>query len=944
MSVSASQFWKLIVDSRLITPAVNDDLDKAYRRDVLPETHDDVQSLAQWLLSHKVLSRYQAQILLAGRPGPFLYGDYKVDDRFEIGTPAAMFKAVHVPTGHPVLLHFLSGPITESPQRWAELVARTRMVLEVKHPHLNRCFELVDLDQFKFLVLEDLPGRSLARHLAAAGPLDAPEACRILRQAALGLHCLHLTGQVHGDVRPANLWRDAAGYVKVLFSPVPWPGPIQRRADESGERSAAAAYLPPELARRDNPPDVLSDVYGLGCTLYELLSGHPPLPGEVSGPRDDATTPMKQPQAAIPQPIVLLMSSMTASLSSERPQSAAMVAESLAALIDPLRVNPLPVVPACSLAEYEKWLQQRPAAPPADATVSRSVPPSGRLKPVASSAVDRARGKGGSHQYRWLTAAVAVACMAILAGWLAVSGHYRDAGHGTHIADNGENRATEAATDDFPDRAAGGGTNDDTVQASGGSRYRVVDDDGKLPWASPTSGEPVSFQYVPPSGQAFVIVRPAEMLLSNEGVRVLSALGPAFQALRQTWQADAAVTLEHIDELIVSLHDSADKGPRPSFVVRLRDITTDELAKRWDVASSTEHDGGTNYAGADWSYFVPADGRGRIFVMGLKYDVDQVARTGGTVPALRREVEHLRRFTDRERHFTVLFTPRFLLGGDREIFSGGLGNLVEPLDSFLGDDVQAGMVSMHFDDDFFAELRCYGNLDTRPEAMAGRYRRQLAWAAERIGRYVETLNLHPYGQRVIQRLPTMVRQVDRFTRIGVEKNQVVLTCWLPGRAAHNLVLGAELAVAATPGAATADRDADAPAPKTVRDVLRRRIDWSFQQQSLERAVAILSDEIGVKIKIVGSDLPPDGITRNQQIKNFSQTNKTVSETLVALVRQANPVTTVKDPAEADQKLVWVVAPDPEQSGGRKMILITTRTAAREHGYRLPAAFRSRREK
>ena len=68
------------------------------------------------------------------------------------------------------------------------------------------------------------------------------------------------------------------------------------------------------------------------------------------------------------------------------------------------------------------------------------------------------------------------------------------------------------------------------------------------------------------------------------------------------------------------------------------------------------------------------------------------------------------------------------------------------------------------------------------------------------------------------------------------------------------------------------------------------------------------------IKLFGSDLEKDGITRNQSVRDFKQENQTVAEILTALVRKANPITTVKDPSEADQKLIWVIGPDPENAG------------------------------
>jgi hypothetical protein len=91
------------------------------------------------------------------------------------------------------------------------------------------------------------------------------------------------------------------------------------------------------------------------------------------------------------------------------------------------------------------------------------------------------------------------------------------------------------------------------------------------------------------------------------------------------------------------------------------------------------------------------------------------------------------------------------------------------------------------------------------------------------------------------------------------------------------------------------------------------------------------------IKIIGDDLKLDGITRNQTVRDFKQEGKTLAEILTALVMKANPVTTVKDPSEADQKLLWVVAPDPD-APSKQIGLITTRAMAEKNKYKLPAPF------
>ena len=74
--------------------------------------------------------------------------------------------------------------------------------------------------------------------------------------------------------------------------------------------------------------------------------------------------------------------------------------------------------------------------------------------------------------------------------------------------------------------------------------------------------------------------------------------------------------------------------------------------------------------------------------------------------------------------------------------------------------------------------------------------------------------------------------------------------------------------------------------------------------------------------------------------NMFQQDKTITDVLTAMVMKANPITTVKTPDEKDQKLLWVVAPDPEDAS-TKIVLVTTRKASAAKNYTLPEIFREK---
>jgi eukaryotic-like serine/threonine-protein kinase len=135
------------------------------------------------------------------------------------------------------------------------------------------------------------------------------------------------------------------------------------------------------------------------------------------------------------------------------------------------------------------------------------------------------------------------------------------------------------------------------------------------------------------------------------------------------------------------------------------------------------------------------------------------------------------------------------------------------------------------------------------------------------------------------------------------------------------------------------------APKTIEEVLNYKFTLEIPQQDLINALADVQKSVldgnpnlPFPFKITfGEGLQAEGITRNQPIRNFKMENATTAEILTGLVMKANPVTTVKVPSEKDQKLVWVIGPDPADPS-KQAVLITTRAAVEKAKLKLPAVF------
>ena len=113
MALSVQEFWQVVVASGLHDEEncrrLADAFAKARETGAIART----VSLPEWMLASGEMTRYQAKILLAGKPGPFLYSDYLVTDRLEMAGLPGLFRAVHRPTNINVALYFFSGTLTD---------------------------------------------------------------------------------------------------------------------------------------------------------------------------------------------------------------------------------------------------------------------------------------------------------------------------------------------------------------------------------------------------------------------------------------------------------------------------------------------------------------------------------------------------------------------------------------------------------------------------------------------------------------------------------------------------------------------------------------------------------------------------------------------------------------------------------------------------------------
>jgi tRNA A-37 threonylcarbamoyl transferase component Bud32 len=203
-------------------------------------------------------------------------GHYSVDLDHLLGQGgmALVYFGRDLRTRREVALKTLRLEYRHDPETRARFRREARTMAFLKHPNVARVYDLYEDADGPWAVLEYVPGRSLKEIVQEAGPLDPGWTSAVLDQVASALAHLHSHGLVHLDVKPQNLLMSEDGTVKLIDFGLAQPaGAIQESI--SGSTFGTAAYLAPEQASGE-PVDVTTDVYALGCVVYELLTGRPP--------------------------------------------------------------------------------------------------------------------------------------------------------------------------------------------------------------------------------------------------------------------------------------------------------------------------------------------------------------------------------------------------------------------------------------------------------------------------------------------------------------------------------------------------------------------------------------------------------------------------------------------------------------------------------------------
>jgi tetratricopeptide (TPR) repeat protein len=243
-------------------------------------------------------------------------------------------------------------------------VRETQAAARIEHDHVVPVYSVADpADGPPYLVMQYVEGPTLRERIQVEKRLDPKEAARIVGQIADGLAAVHRSGLVHRDIKPGNVLLDGTtGRAKIADFGLVQMASLPGRMTEEGVMLGTPEYMSPEQIRSSERLDARSDVYSLGVTLYEALTGEVPFRGVphlvLQQVLNDEPRPPRRLNDRIPRDLGTICLKAMAKEPGQRYQTAQELADDLQRWLNgqPIQARPVGIV-----GKLWRWCRRKPA-------------------------------------------------------------------------------------------------------------------------------------------------------------------------------------------------------------------------------------------------------------------------------------------------------------------------------------------------------------------------------------------------------------------------------------------------------------------------------------------------------------------------------------------------------------------------------------------------------
>ena len=958
MSLSSLELWQRLADEGLATP----EQCRQWAAEILPKLAGaDAQNglkILQRLIELGYLSKYQAKIVAGQATGTLRWGAWMVEQAVKLPLWQgwyAMRRGRGEPVwGRPVSVHELEQLRTALPS-----MSRALKLSKLQHAGLAPVPppELIDGNLLLFVAPQSpsapagipLSGTLLSQRFADER-CSADEATRIVSQLAGALASLHHIEEIHGRVLPDRIYFHeqqvvlaidplcaGTGLPSVQVSAAPSTGLIGQQL----QPEQVAQFSAPELLLPHPLPTPASDVYSLGCVWWWLLTGKPPTANAHNQSAMQPVVPTLPTGCALPEPLWHCLEACLAQNPSSRFASAVELTHALAAAE---QAQPIPAKPS-----------NVPLAPPAAGA------PAASSQAVASPTLRRRRRRQG---VPWLWPIVG-GC-GLLVGLLLVlkmSGILTPSPESSQASSRRPSGDYAPPTSVEPLGIATPIANDPRSEF-----YEIVpiEPSGNQNglWAPPHAPDPLPLDLLPPGGQLFISLRPAQWLAETAANELQGVIDGQLPNWSETLRATAGIPLADISQVTLAFYSPAQSGqsPRACWRFHLSHPTLlSELQTAWsNPVADDDSKPGLLVGNAERAYFYVVDQtqadaqRVSDFSVGSVELMRDVAEQSGARGPLLAHLEKLWNNSDQSADVALLVSAPFLFTDGRNLVAHTPERVSKYLKQWLGGDVRGASLHIHWEPQWYLETQVVGSNDLEAGKLMARQQQQIKSLPNEVEQWLVEHTAHAYWRALALRYPQMLRTFVDYSRFGVEHGTAIMNCYLPSPGGTNLMLTSWIALqqqstlGSSSGAVNSQaNNSAATKPLDIETYLSRPIRLSFDAEELEALFRLVGEEANatlptgtspVRYTLDGDAFERAGMTRNKQLRDFRIEQRPMRDALTEIAKLGNLVPNVTDLHQPQQTLIWIVIPDPESADGAPMISLTTRAAATAAGYKLPSEF------
>jgi len=329
--------------------------------------------------------------------GKSISGRYQIEEMLGQGGMSSVFKATDPNLKRAVAVKMIHPHLSSDPDFVKRFEEEAAAVAQLRHPSIIQVYDFNSDDETYYMVLEFVPGETIQDHLkrlnASKRLLSVTKAVEYIADICDAVDYAHQRGMIHRDIKPANLMLNVMGQAILMdFGIAKIVG--GQRHTATGAVVGTAMYMAPEQIKGENP-DKRADIYSLGVTLFEMLSGRPPFEADSAMTLmmmhvNDPVPDVKNLNPDVPDSLVRVLNTALAKDPNDRYQSAAQMATALRNVLGQMKagdsaaasaslgattIETPEVTPADPGATYVETSDISPASPSANMLEESPAPP-----------------------------------------------------------------------------------------------------------------------------------------------------------------------------------------------------------------------------------------------------------------------------------------------------------------------------------------------------------------------------------------------------------------------------------------------------------------------------------------------------------------------------------------------------------------------------------------